>query len=427
MSNTPFPLKVVHGGTGSSTEAGARTNLDVPANDEVMLLDGSQAMEGSLDLGGNQAIGAADPTQPSHLVTKQYADSLITGFTYHTSVVAATTVNITRSGAQTIDGVSVIAGDRVLVKNQTAGAENGLFIVASGAWSRATDADTDTELARMAVLVTQGTANGGTGWGLTTTGTIVVDTTALSYTQISSSSTVNAGSGLTQSGNTINIGQGTGITVNADDIQISASYVGQTSITTLGTITTGIWNGTAIPVTNGGTGGTTAATARSGISAAPNNVAYWVSALSSELTSEVVPNNGRGISITVATGQIAVDETVVATDANTLTMSGKTLTSPTINTAKIVDAIGAKINNYTLVVTDKLITFNISVDKNLTLPAGSSTYTGIRFTVKNKAISTGNVIIVPNGSDKVDQHSSYTVLPEEAIDIEWDGTEWLVL
>ncbi len=98
----------------------------------------------------------------------------------------ATTANITLSGTQTIDGVSVIAGDRVLVKDQSTGAENGIYVCAAGAWSRATDADTSAEVtANMAVAVEAGTANGDKIFILTTNNPITLGSTALTFTALS--------------------------------------------------------------------------------------------------------------------------------------------------------------------------------------------------------------------------------------------------
>lgn len=107
---------------------------------------------------------------------------LITGGDFKDSVRAATTANITLSGAQAIDGVSVVAGDRVLVKDQTTGNENGIYVAAVGAWTRATDADTGAEFNPGAVIpVEEGTANGDTIWLLTNNGTVTIGTTALVF------------------------------------------------------------------------------------------------------------------------------------------------------------------------------------------------------------------------------------------------------
>jgi len=105
--------------------------------------------------------------------------------TWKNTVRAATTANITLSGEQTIDGVSVVANDRVLVKDQSAGAENGIYVAASGAWSRATDADASAKLTTGAVaVVSEGTAGADTVWLLTTNDAITLDTTALTFAKI---------------------------------------------------------------------------------------------------------------------------------------------------------------------------------------------------------------------------------------------------
>jgi hypothetical protein len=100
------------------------------------------------------------------------------------SVKAATTANITLSGAQTIDGVSVVAGDRVLVKNQTAAAENGIYVVAAGAWTRAADANISSELAAATVGIDQGTTNGGKTYDTDFKGTDTLGTTAMSWYRV---------------------------------------------------------------------------------------------------------------------------------------------------------------------------------------------------------------------------------------------------
>ena len=94
----------------------------------------------------------------------------------------ATTANITLSGAQTIDGVSCVAGDRVLVKNQTTGSQNGLYVVASGAWSRATDADASAEFVGGKICpISEGTVNGNRVAILTTDDPITLGSTALTF------------------------------------------------------------------------------------------------------------------------------------------------------------------------------------------------------------------------------------------------------
>ena len=102
------------------------------------------------------------------------------------SVRVATTANVTLSGEQTIDAVSVVAGDRVLVKDQSTGSQNGIYVCASGAWSRSADADTSAEVtANMSLVVEAGTVNADKIFILTTNNPITLGTTALTFAVLS--------------------------------------------------------------------------------------------------------------------------------------------------------------------------------------------------------------------------------------------------
>jgi len=170
------------------------------------------------DANGRAAV--ADPSASGDIATKSYVDSVAQGLNVKASCRVATTANITLSGTQTIDGVSVIAGNRVLVKNQTTGAENGIYVCAAGAWSRATDADVSAEVtAGMYTWIEEGTANQDTGWLLTTDNPITLGTTALVFSQFSGAAMITAGAGLTKTGNTLDVGAGNGIQVNADSVE----------------------------------------------------------------------------------------------------------------------------------------------------------------------------------------------------------------
>jgi len=202
----------------------------------------------------------------STLALKSYVDSQVQasaqGLDVKGSVRAATTADITLSGTQTIDGVSLSAGDRVLVKDQTDGTENGLYVVVDGgSWTRTTDADSDSEVtAGLFTFVTEGTSYADTGWVVSTNDDITVGTTAITFTQFSGAGVISAGDGIVQNGTVFDVvGTSDRITVNADSIDIASTYVGQSSITTVGTITTGTWNGTTIDVSYGGTGVTSLA------------------------------------------------------------------------------------------------------------------------------------------------------------------------
>ena len=211
------------------------------------------------------------------LTNKAYVDSVANGLDVKASVRVATTANLTatysngagtltNSGAQAalaIDGVTLVANDRVLVKNQTAGAQNGFYKVTtvgngSSNWvlTRTPDADAASELTAGAfTFAEEGTANGDNGYVLSTNGAITLGTTAITFEQFSGAGQITAGNGLTKSGNTIDaVGTANRIAVAADTIDIASTYVGQTSLTTLGTIGTGTWAATDVAVAHGGTG-----------------------------------------------------------------------------------------------------------------------------------------------------------------------------
>ena len=110
------------------------------------------------------------------------------------SVRVAASTNIVLSGAQQIDGVAVIAGDRVLLANQTLAKDNGLWIVANGDWVRATDANTSAKVTPgLTVMVEEGTANGDSLWHLTTNAPITLGTTALTFKMLAGRTGIAAG------------------------------------------------------------------------------------------------------------------------------------------------------------------------------------------------------------------------------------------
>lgn len=211
--------------TGSTANVGAGTGITVNADDVAINTSASLTWTGSHNFTGG-SITVPTPSAADDAVTKSYADALLNGFTVKDPVRVATTANITLSGEQTIDGVSAVTGDRVLVKNQTTASANGIYVVAAGSWSRSTDADATGEVnGGMTIFVNEGTVNADSTWVLTTNDPIIVGTTNLTFTQFSGLGQVTAGDGLTKSGNTINVIAGTGISVAADSVSTNDSQI----------------------------------------------------------------------------------------------------------------------------------------------------------------------------------------------------------
>jgi len=172
-------------------------------------LDQFAAPTASVSMNSQRITNLGTPSADSDAVTKSYADSLRSGLDVKQSVRVATTANITLSGTQTIDGVAVVAGDRVLVKNQTSGSQNGIYVVAAGSWTRATDADNDAEInAGMFAFVEEGTTNADTGWVLSTNAPTTIGTTSLAFAQFSGGGSLSVDATLTKTGNSIGLTSG---------------------------------------------------------------------------------------------------------------------------------------------------------------------------------------------------------------------------
>jgi len=162
------------------------------------------------------------------LVDKGYLDSTIAGaiegLNVKQAVRVASTSGLTLSGLQTIDGVTVIVGDRVLVKNQTLGEQNGIYIASSSGWVRSVDFDalpSDSEILNAFFFVSEGTTNADTGWVLTNNPPIIINTTPLVFAQFSSAGVIQAGTGLTKVGNNLNVNVGNGVEIVGNNISVN--------------------------------------------------------------------------------------------------------------------------------------------------------------------------------------------------------------
>lgn len=176
------------GATGSQGPAG----VGVPAGGAAgtPLIKASSAdydtkwNSGALNMGGFPINALSGPSAGTDAANKTYVDTEILNIQWKQSVKAATTANITLSGNQTIDGVALSTGERCLVKNQTTPAQNGIYIVAVGSWTRATDFNSSNRIVGSVVAVQEGTTNLDSVWVCTTNATITVGTTAIAFSRL---------------------------------------------------------------------------------------------------------------------------------------------------------------------------------------------------------------------------------------------------
>lgn len=192
---------------------------------DIILRDGSVAFTGTVSLGSQFIQNLKNPELAQDAATKAYVDATSQGLFPKASVraISQSNLDLTTGGLLTVDGVVLVAGDRVLVAGQTAGAENGIYVVAAGAWVRADDANTSAKVkSGMFTFVTEGTTNDNSGWVLATNDPITLATTSLAFTQFSGAGQITAGAGLVKDGNILNaVGNAGRIVVNADNIDLA--------------------------------------------------------------------------------------------------------------------------------------------------------------------------------------------------------------
>ena len=373
---------------------------------------------GTVDVANKRITSVAEPTQSSDAATKNYVDAVKTGLDVKDSVIATTTANLaatysngtsgvgatlTNSGTQaaiTIDGRVLVVGERVLVKDQTTGLQNGFYKVttvgtASVNWvlTRTVDADEDSEITPGAfTFVEEGTVGANNGYVCTNVGAITVGTTAITFVQFSGAGSVIAGDGLTKTGNTLNVvGTAGRISIAADAVDISSSYVGQATITTLGTITTGTWQGSVIDGTYGGTGvANTGKTITLGGNLTTSG-AHATTVTTTANTTVTLPVSGT-----------------LATLAGTETFTNKTLTSPVI--ATIVNSGTLTLPTSTDTLVGRATTDTLT---NKTISGG--TVTGVTFDSSNATITGGSItgitdLVVADGGTGVSTFTSNGIL-----------------
>jgi hypothetical protein len=255
--------------TGTQT---ASTISDFDTQVRTNRLDQMAVPTASINLNGQLITNLATPVTGTDAANKDYVDSISQGLDPKQSVKAATTIasgNIVLNGPLNVDGISLVAGDRVLVKNQTLPEENGIYVVQTGAWTRASDTDTWAELVSAYVFVEQGTVNSDSGWLCTVDAGGTLGTTAVSWVQFSQAGTVtgtNVGTGAVSV-----FKQKNGATLEFrtidDTTSVNATQTGD--VITFDVLPAGIdinqLGGTPLTVANGGTGAATAAGAKTNL------------------------------------------------------------------------------------------------------------------------------------------------------------------
>jgi len=367
-------LNVANGGTGAVTLTGyvygngtgvmtasatipnaGLTNSSVTIGTTAIALGAS-----SLTLGGLTTVTVTqDPVSALQLATKQYVDSVAQGLDPKASCVAATTANITLSGTQTIDGVALIAGDRCLVKDQTLSQNNGIYLVAVGAWTRATDMDSWAEVPGAFTFIEQGTLYADTGWVCTSNAGGTLGTTPITWVQFSGVGSYTAGTGLTLTGTQFSI-TNTAVTAGAYG---SASSVPNYTVNAQGQLT--LASNTAIAIN------------------------------ANQITSGTLPVANGGTGRTVGNYSIYANEIHVGKDGNDTTGDG-TLINPVLTITKALTLVGAGRNTVivhpgsysesptvssanTTIATSELTGANTQISGTLTLSAAAR-ISGIKLT-----------------------------------------------
>ncbi len=224
-------LSVTFDAQGRATAASAQAiNIvhtqvsDFDAGVQTNRLDQLAQPAANVGMNGKRLTGLADPVGDQDAATKAYVDATAVGLDVKASARVATTEDITLSGVQTIDGVGVLAGERVLVKDQTDLSENGIYdVVSGGSWTRSADAVQDELNSGAFCFIEEGTVNANSGFVVSTSNPITIDTDDIEFSQFSGAGQITAGAGMTKSGNTLDVNTASAnrVVVNANNIDLA--------------------------------------------------------------------------------------------------------------------------------------------------------------------------------------------------------------
>ena len=310
-------------------------------------LDGSSNFSFS-----SQVRYTGSDTNTQALATRGYVDSVAAGLDPKDSCKVATTANITLSGTQTIDGVSVSAGDRVLCKDQSSSSANGIYICDAGSWSRSTDMAVGSAAAGASMFIEQGTVNGEMGFVCTSNkGADVVGTNDLSFSQYTGASNITAGAALSKTGDQLDVEvDGSSIEISSDALRVKASGItdsmlaGSISNAKLSNSTiSGIALGSSLNgLTAAGTGGLSlSATSYNGSAAVSASINLDGSSLATGSNGLKVNTNGIStlmiVDDAITSAKLADASVVTAALAGTSVTADK-LADNAVTTAKIADS-----------------------------------------------------------------------------------------
>lgn len=383
---------------GASSGAGAATTLaradhthgnptHLAADHSTIPLNTFAQPTIAINFNSTKLMNVADPQSFNDAATKNYVDNLAAGLDVRASVRLASTVTVPgitynatggtsgrgqiTTAPNTLDSITLVAGNRILLKDQSTGAQNGIYVVttlgtgANGVWDRATDFDSDVEVTAGAfVFIEEGTVNADTGWVLATNNPITIggaSGTALVWTQFSSAAAITAGAGLLKTGNTIDlVNSDASLVVAADEVHVNTANIATVAslagyAPTTRTITAG----------NGLTGG--------GDLSANRSLAV-----------------GQGTGILSTAGQVAVDTSVIATVASQAPYTG---VSPATGTGVARKYVG----NVTGTASPEVITHNLNTrDVQVTVLNGASPYTAVEIDWDATTVNTVTIRYNPN-------------------------------
>jgi len=281
---------------------------------DLLKLNEFTVPDGAVSLNSQKITNLADCTADNDAANKGYVDGVAQGLDIKDSCVVVSTSNITLSGVQDIDGVSVVANDRVLVGGQSTASQNGIYkVVSGGSWTRADDMAAGADAAGAFTFIEEGTTNAENGWVCTSDkGSAVVGTNNLTFAQFSGAGQITAGDGLQKSGNTISadLKSNGGVVIESGELAVKLDA---SSIT--GTLAVG----------DGGTGATSASAARTslGLVIGTNVQAYdaELAAIAGLATTDggvIVGNGSTFVLETGATARTSLGAQTLAADLTSL-------------------------------------------------------------------------------------------------------------